>query len=286
MKKAGLILIFLIIFISINVVNAEDNVGLDDSLSLDDDLLVENVSHSHDSVSNVVVVESVVSASGGTFSQLQTIIDGASSGDVISFTGDYVYDSGFTTGGISISKQLTFEGNGHSLDGCSKARIFKLTSAVSIRDIYFYNGYYSDGSGISLQSNVNINIYNVTFVNNTATNWGGAIKGSYGRMYIDNCLFINNSAISYGGGAICIDYTDYYVFNSSFLDNKGSSYGAAIWNDHAASYVVNRCVFLDNLSSSGGREIYSNGNNNFNDNWWGSNSPNFGQLCYGFTPST
>ena len=286
MKKAGLILIFLIIFISISVVNAEDTIGLDDSLNMDDDLLVENVSHSHDSVSNVVVVESVISASGGTFSQLQTIIDGASSGDVISFTGDYTYDSSFTAEGISISKQLTFDGNGHKIDGCSKARIFKLTSAVTIKDMYFYNGYYSLGAGISLQSNVNINISNVTFVNNTATEYGGAIKGSYGRIYIDNCLFINNTAINYGGGAICIDYTDYYIFNSSFLDNKGSSYGAAIWNDHAASYVVNRCIFLDDLSSSGGREIYSNGNNNFNDNWWGTNTPNFSQLCYGFTPST
>ena len=149
------------------------------------------------------------------------------------------------------------------------------------------NAVYYSGGAIYSENVEDLILRDCIFINDTSGKWGGGIYTTGTIMYIYNSSFFNNSAIEYGGGAICIDYSEYYVYNSSFIDNKGyDNYGAAIWNDHPGAYVVNYCVFVDDLTVGNGREIYSNGDNNFEYNWWGSNTPNFSQLCYGFTPET
>ena len=82
-------------------------------------------------LSDSPVKAATITAPGGTFSQLQSIIDGSSSGDVINITGDYSYDSGFQNYGVSINKPLTIIGNGHTLDGLGKARCV-ITSASNV----------------------------------------------------------------------------------------------------------------------------------------------------------
>ena len=124
----------LIIFTCINVVNAEDIIQEEDSndnltLILNDSL-VEDSSHIHTNVSDLIsdspVKAATINAPGGTFTQLQNIINSASSGDTISLTGDYTYNSGFTANGISINKNLNFVGNGHTIDASRSSVIFSL----------------------------------------------------------------------------------------------------------------------------------------------------------------
>ena len=173
------------------------------------------------------------------------------------------------TGNNTIITNSNFTNNGYPSLG------FEARGYVSV-----YHG------GAIHAENVVLTLKGCNFINNSANDFGGAIYTTDAIMYIYNCSFINNTAETNGGGAICIDYTDYYVYNSSFIDNRGYNYGAAIWNDHPGAYVVNNCVFVDDLTVGTGREVYSNGDNNFEYNWWGTNEPNFASLCYGFTPET
>ena len=88
--------------------------------------------------------DSVSSSDVGTFTELQNIIYKASSGDTINLEKDYVFDEGFNYGqGILILKNLTINGNGHTLDGASKSRIlFNFFSVkVTLNNIIFENGY-------------------------------------------------------------------------------------------------------------------------------------------------
>lgn len=51
----------------------------------------------------------------GTFTALQNKIDNAAEGSTITLENDYIYNKGFGTKGINISKSLTINGNGHLL---------------------------------------------------------------------------------------------------------------------------------------------------------------------------
>ena len=60
----------------------------------------------------------------GTFTELQAKIILASEGATINLEKDYAYNDDFKiTSGIFIDKDLTINGNGHSIDGMSKSRI-------------------------------------------------------------------------------------------------------------------------------------------------------------------
>ena len=143
----------------------------------------------------------------GTFTSLQAIIDSSEENSTITLDKDYTYDEGFDTRGIKINKNnLTIDGNGHTIDGLSKSRIF-LVKLGSI----FPN---------------QVTLKNIKFVNGNTTLYGGAIF-NYGDLTVDNCQFTNNYA-KYGGGAIAsIGYAEYK--NSKFDNNIANGDGGAIF---------------------------------------------------------
>ena len=105
-------------------------------------------------------------------------------------------DSGFTNG-ITISRDLNIYGNGVTIDGNNMARIFYVTDSnlnVNFYNINFING--RSGTGGAIYRG---NAYNCNFTNNFATDLdykgGGAI--AYGSAY--NCIFTQNKANEYGG---------------------------------------------------------------------------------------
>ena len=106
-----------------DVILDENNVT-DNSTSILNDTLVEDSSHTHEQLSKVLtdspIKAATITASGGTLTQLQSIINGASSGDTINIVGDYTYNAGTDTAikttGISIDfKDLTINGNNYKI---------------------------------------------------------------------------------------------------------------------------------------------------------------------------
>ena len=62
----------------------------------------------------------------GSFAALNTKISGATVESTVYLENDYKYsDSDSGTGGISIEKSLTIDGQGHIIDANGKSRIFK-----------------------------------------------------------------------------------------------------------------------------------------------------------------
>ena len=147
-----------------------------------------------------------VADDNGTFTSLQNKINNDLKGNTITLDRDYTYDEGFNTVGIVIDKDLTIDGNGHTLNELSKSRIIliklgKITpNKVTIKILKFING--------------NTNLY------------GGAIF-NYADLKIDNCQFTNNYA-KYCGGAIN-SVGNLECMNSKFDKNIANGDGGAIF---------------------------------------------------------
>ena len=133
-------------------------------------------------------------SSVGSFGDLQTLIDNASSGDTIVLTTNYL-NSG-NESAITINKPLTIIGNNHIIDANGHSGIFYINSngdGCKIIGLTFLNGNVSqrEGGAIACQNN-NI-IADCVFSNNHTDIWGGAVYMDSSNT-ISNCIFNNNSA--------------------------------------------------------------------------------------------
>ena len=201
----------------------------------------------------------------GSFTDLQNSIDKTNNGGVIVLDKNYAYsanDSNLINGIVIKNKNITIEGNGHSIDGLNSARIFGITSSnVVLNNLTFVNGMSSSDGGAILSSEGFISINNCNFTNNTAAS-GGAIS-SNSDMNISNSEFRNNTITSYAfGGAVDIRYSKVNIFNSLFISNVGYR-GGAIYNIHS-SLNCTRTKFWHNKASCFAGAVYtSNGQSNF-----------------------
>lgn len=102
-----------------------------------------------------------------------------------------------------------------------------------------------------------LNIYDVTFEENSASYYGGAILGylEYNpTITIDGATFKNNSASYYGGAIMNYGVSNLTIENSTF-DGNTSSGGGAIFN-YDGSIITSKNKFTNNYAPSGGA-IYS-----------------------------
>ena len=160
------------------------------------------------------------------------------------------WDDGFENGTAITASNIVIDGKGHSIDGRGIAKIFSLSGAgVTFKNITFLNGVGSDGAAIAdfYGSNMNSTIIGCNFINNTATNRGGALYSQYNTFYVYNSTFTNNSNIGEkGGGAIYSD-SNIYVNGCKFYNNTltRSTDGGAIKSSHGSVSVINS-VFENN----------------------------------------
>ena len=116
----------------------------------------------------------------------------------LKLTHDYVYDEGNDinfTDGINVSKSnFLLDGNGYSIDGNGKARIFNII-----------------GNNVTLKNLIIKNALNgaVSFVQPNA------------EYYLDN-VTIQNSSSKYASGGIELNATNLVVNNSKFISNTGT----------------------------------------------------------------
>ena len=259
--------IFIVSLFVISTVNAADNVtrdvvGLEETIN--DVISVENYNQ-------VVANENDV----GSFDDLKTEIENVDEGGVLTLTKDYKYVNG-STNGISISKSITIDGKGHTLDGSHLSRIFKIDKDnVYLKNIKFVNGDASHDwewmtyGGAIFNTNSNGSAVNCSFINNTGYH-GGAIHINWGdTTYFPciNCTFINNSHCALkGGSAVNCTFInnfndDIYSYggamcgvsavNCTFINNSASEDGGALWGGSAVN-----CTFINNYANHFGGSIY------------------------------
>lgn len=183
---------------------------------------------------------------------------------------DYEYKN-ITNHGIVISKPITIDGAGHTLDGKKSSRIFNITSD-------------------------NVVLKNINFVNGNALGFygtfygGGAIFWNGNNGILENCTFIGNSATGlevdpYAESEIVhtdeetgISWVEYNFRPSGASTNQG---GAITWiGDNG---TVSGCDFKNNYvdyPNSGGAILWKGNSGNIIDSQFISNSAYTGSAVY------
>ena len=243
MNKKILFLLCLIFFIiSIGAVSAEDDLNQ----TLGDNTLA-------------ISPKSELNADTGTFSALQSKINNAPAGSTISLENDYTYNSGFSTDGIDIDKDITINGNGHYINGLGKSTIFFMPDvSVTLNNINFINGY-AEGEAAPIYCGGYLNVNNCNFNNNEGELYGALLAT---HADIINCNFnynIGDGAISFAGSVYEDSYTS-TVSGCSFNNNEGLQGGALnLIIYEKINYKITNCKFKSNSAYEGGA-IYGGGN--------------------------
>lgn len=216
------ILIFLILLLSIiclSTVSAADNIT-------GDDVVVEKANIESISVEKMEN-DDVLKEGGNSFGDLANLINNAPSGSTITLDRDYVNNDDYSYKGIKITKDITIDGQGHTLDANRSSRMFEVEDGhnVVFGNISFING----------DSNGNEEVLHM--------NDGGAINGKCTAI---NCYFYYNHAVN-NGGAMAYGT----AINCTFEDN-GVSNGAG-----SATYNVDAkfCTFKGQQTMKGGSKF-------------------------------
>ena len=165
-----------------------------------------------------------------TFNDLQNEINNEN--DYLILDKDYEYVDG-NINGVLINKSITIDGNGHTLNGNGKSRIFYISSQnVTIKNIIFKNGlakglYFNKtniGGGAIYWNAVNGKLINSIFINNTGA----------GLLYDE----FENEEVVNDDGSILITYRMRPMGAST---NRG---GAIVWlGDNG---YIKGCTFQNN----------------------------------------
>lgn len=256
--KIKILLIFIVFLFSLACVSASD---VNDTLAISDEIpTVEANDTSQDMLSD---------SGEGTFTSLQLKISTASEGSTITLDRDYSYDDGFLESGIVITKDITIDGNGHTLDGKSKSRIFmilfdlKEKNKVTLNNINFKNGHTNYYGGAILNF-ANLTVNKCSFTNNYAKYCGGAIN-SLGYLDCKNSNFNKNTAGGDGGALFTLSFENSVSFYLNIFPDKKIDEKLDFLNPLALNATfkflkdkVSNCVFTNNQAKGrGGGAIYA-----------------------------
>ena len=258
-KHIYMLLIFLVFLLTISAASAAEDTA-SDITSIDDDEIialeetpVENnlneaneeliLEENNEGILNVEDDTVPLSKTPGNFKDLESLINNNSDPE-ITLDRDYVYsESDGLSGGVTINRGVTINGNGFTLNGDVKARIFIVTnSSVVFKNINFLGGRSPNGqSGGAILGECTA--INCTFTSNQAYYGnGGAMNGGTAI----NCTFTNNNAWgdeNTGNGGAMNGGT---AINCTFTSNQGKI-GGAMYNG-----VARNCTFTSNYGQYGG----------------------------------
>ena len=167
-----------------------------------------------------------------SFDELADEINRTPENQTLTLNHDYEYVSGHNRG-ILISKPITIDGAGHTLNGKSQSRIFNITSDnVVIKNINFING----------------NAYGRYFSNSAG---GGAIYWSGSNGLLENCNFINNTGYGIEDDPfdkeetiVSEDGTVIHTISFRPMGAKTNEGGAIVWK--GSKGTVSKCIFINN----------------------------------------
>ena len=264
-KKTKLLIIaLLVLFISIGAVCAQENItseDIDDAADTEETVDVESPVLGQEGTSEVLSDDSV-----GTFSELAGLISDAPERSTITLNKNYTRTSGYYNG-IGINKEITINGNGHTIDANGGSRIFSVSgSNVLLNNITFTHANGDVGVGIYVTGSY-FKVINSTFkdlVGSGAT----ALYLEGNRPTVQDCKFINNVANHEVGAAIFL-YGNYGKIINSLFDHNYASTAPNPNNPYkdggtvyifGVSTTIDGCNFTNNVQTrTGGGALYCGG---------------------------
>ena len=167
--------------------------------------------------------ENVYVSSENSFTDLDNEIKNADTS--LDLTQDYLFNNESDNNtGIAISKDnFVLNGNGRTIDGNNQSRIFNITGKnITLNDLILINANADEGGAIWVNGTLTLN--NITFINNYATNEGGAVG-----LYSDSILNCSNSRFrdNYAkeGSSVYVNESELNVYNAEISSRIFNKYG-------------------------------------------------------------
>jgi len=250
--------------VELNENSSEMEIGLDveDTLENSQNELLSLDNNQKDEI----LTAKTYTLNGGSFSDIQEVINKASADDKIILKGSFVSKN--DNDGIYINKKLEITSSSSAtLNGKNSVGIFSIKNAAAgtvISNLKFINGNRSRGGGIYIEGN-NVVIDNCIFENNHASTGGAGVSSRYNSSFavntvVKNCKFSSNTA-NIAGGALGLFGKNSKVINCLFTSNRvidtvGSDcYGGAIqigMDEPNCNGLVSNCNFTNNYVTSKG----------------------------------
>ena len=185
----------------------------------------------------------------------------------------YVLEGTYKENSIPIETSLNIRGIGNVIIDAEKVdRIFKIDGEyeVELSNLTLINGvapsdgvtydihetvYYAGGGAISIIS-AYVKMNYMTFINNTADEFGGAINIEAPNCLINNSVFISNYAGVFGG-AVDFEDNNGTVVNCTFINNEASNGGAIGYI--ASAGTIADSYFENNTAENGAAIFIENG---------------------------
>ncbi|WP_458455817.1 hypothetical protein [Methanobrevibacter sp.] len=225
----------------------------------------------------------IYSLNGGTFEDIQNVVNIAHNGDRIELNGEYGANGENVS--VAINKKLVITSPSQAtLDGENLTNIFRIYEKGSqsvLSNLKFINGFTDDKGGAVRINARNITLDNCVFENNHALGGSGAVYTSYlpqvaEGLTVKNCNFTNNKAGT-SAGALG-SFGQHFkiincIFDSNSVYNDKACYGGAIQIglDTNVSYgTVLNSIFINNKAESsksishGGAGCVRNGSSYYN----------------------
>ena len=241
----------------------DDNTG--DELSVDDSNVKADLAAENDDVLSSSNENQL--SEGGTpevknFTALQELIDAP--GSVVTLNNDYAYDEASDQGNlpkdaIFIDKDLTINGNGHSISGSDKFSIFRLgencksftLNNVTLKNASGVYGAVNFEHGNPYPDSFTLNLTDVNFTDNNVGRCLVYSKAINVTLIGGNVNFVNNTAsdgIFFFGattGEVHVDFGDL-----SFVNNTGG-YMLNIDAEGVVDMTIGESSFIKNVATIG-----------------------------------
>ena len=147
----------------------------------------------------------------------------------------------------------SFDKPSHGGAGCVR-------TGTSYIGCVFMNNFADEGGALTFHSSGKLE--NCTFIENSASVYGGAVSTGFLHDYMEfgatNCHFIGNTAPK--GGAIQAKGLNIDIRDSTFKNNKAIEYGGAI-NIEAEDVTIKDSIFNSNIANIDGGAVYILGKN-------------------------
>ena len=247
-------IIFLVSLLCISAVSAADDAASDiisnvnEQAVLDESIVDADIQESEDD-ENVLSDDgegwsqpSVDPPSVGDFVLLNKTVNNGS--DVVDLKYNYNYEPSIEgdldlQNGINITQDVTINGHGHTISGCTQAHIFYIPADVSVvlKNIKFMDAYTPEVGGAVYAEGL-VTFENCTFENCFSAKSGGAVVSENRDGIAINCTFRDNHADWDGGAVYRVKSID-----CTFTNNSAGKRGGGIFDANATN-----CIFTGNYA--------------------------------------
>ena len=174
---------------------------------------------------------------------------GADAIDLSTITGQTITLAG--TQLPTVTSAITIQGEGVTVDGDNKSRLFAVNGAaadLTIDRMTLSGGSAVEGGGVFARNNATLNLANSTVSGNTASKYGGGVYAGIGATVSLTNSTVSGNLANKGGGVYAIFSATANLTNSTVSGNLATSGGGIRARNNATANLTNSII----ANSTGG----------------------------------